>query len=63
MKTKLIYVQPKSSKAKDRFDNEMNKLHSCRVEQRNNGKLFLSSINKQYFFSMLENNDEHWEII
>jgi len=62
-KTEFICVKPKSSKAKNRFANQMNNLHSCRVEQRRDGKLFLASITGQYFFWIPENGDEHWEII
>ena len=41
MKTKFICVQPKSIKAKNRFANAMDCLHSCRVEQESdNGKMF-----------------------
>ena len=43
--------------------NQMQSLHSCRVEQRKDGKLFLASISGQYFFWIPENGDEHWEII
>jgi len=63
MKTDFVCVQPKSSKAKNRFANQMDKLHSCRVEQRMDGKLFLASINGKYFFWIPETGDEHWEII
>ena len=63
MKTEIVCVQPKSSKAKNRFANVMDKLHSCRVEQRKDGKLFLASINQKYFFWISEHGDDHWEII
>jgi len=62
-KTEIICIQPKSSKAKNRFANMMDKLHSCRVEQRKDGKVFLASINGKYFFWMNESSDDHWEII
>ena len=32
MKTEFLFVKPKSRKAKNRFANEMDLLHSCRVE-------------------------------
>jgi hypothetical protein len=63
MKTEFICVQPKSKKAKNRFANMMDKLHSCRIEQRKDGKLFLASISGKYFFWMNESSDDHWEII
>ena len=41
----------------------MNNLHSCRVEKREEGKVFLASISGKYFFWMSENCDDHWEVI
>lgn len=65
MKTKkeLISVVPKSKRARNRFCNQMDSLHACRVEQKKDGKLFLASISGRYFFWMNENEDDHWEII
>jgi len=63
MKPEFICVKPKSSKAKNRFANQMNSLHSCRVEQRKDGKVFLASITGQYFFWLSEGGDDHWEIL
>ena len=55
MKTEFLCVKPKTSKAKNRFANMMDNLHSCRVEKREGGQVFLW---------MNENNeDTHWEII
>ena len=33
----------------NRFANQMHNLHSCRIEKRENGKVFLASINGKYF--------------
>jgi len=64
MKTEFLCVKPKTSKAKNRFANMMDNLHSCRVEQRKDGQVFLASISGRYFLWMDENNeDTHWEII
>ena len=63
MKTEFLIVKPKSRKAKNRFANEMDLLHSCRVENRQDGKVFLSSISGRYFFWMNEEIDDHWEVI
>ena len=62
-KTEFICVKPKSSKAKNRFANMMNNLHSCRVEKRENGRMFLASISGKYFFWMNESADDHWEVL
>jgi hypothetical protein len=63
LKTEFVCVQPQTSKAKNRFANEMNGLHSCRVEKRQDGKMFLASISGKYFFWMSESADDHWEIV
>ena len=63
LKTEFLCVKPKSKKAKNRFANMMDSLHSCRVEQRKDGKVFLASISQKYFFWMNENGDDHWEVI
>jgi hypothetical protein len=62
-RTEIICVKPKTPKAKNRFANEMNKLHSCKVEKRQDGKMFLSSISGKYFFWMNETSDDHWEVV
>ena len=41
----------------------MDQLHSCRVEQRKDGQVFLASISGRYHFWMNENADDHWEVI
>jgi len=41
----------------------MNGLHSCRVEKRQDGKMFLASISGNYFFWMSESSDDNWEVI
>ena len=63
MKAEFLCVKPRSSKAKNRFANQMHNLHSCRVEKREDGKVFLASINGKYFFWMNEHSDDHWEVI
>ena len=63
MKTEFICVKPKSRKALNRFANQMRGLHSCRVEQRKDGKVFLASVSGQYFFWLSENGDDHWEVL
>ena len=62
-KTEFICVRPKSKKAKNRFANLMHGLHSCRVEQRKDGRMFLASINGNHHFWMSEASDDHWERI
>ena len=62
-KTEFLCVRPKTSKAKNRFANEMDRLHSCRVEKRDGNRVFLASISGKYFFWMNESSDDHWEVI
>ena len=63
MKPKFVCVEPKNSKAKNRFYNLMNELHSCRVEQETEDQMFLSSITGKYHFWMNKINDENWNLI
>ena len=42
MKTKFVTVQPRSNKAKNRFANMMDHLHSCKVQQEDEEKMFLN---------------------
>ena len=43
--------------------NEMDMLHSCRVQKRESGKVFLKSISGRYCFEMFEGSDDHWDIV
>jgi len=63
LKTEFICVEPKSPNAKIRFETMMDSLHSCKVEQRKDGKVFLSSITGRYFFCIPESGDDHWKIV
>lgn len=63
IKRKFVNVIPKSSKAKNRFANQMDKLHAMVVEQEQDGKLFLVSINRQYCFWVPKEGNEHWEVL
>ena len=62
-KKHLISVNPKSSKAKNRFANVMDKLHTMEVEQENDTQFFVVSINRKYCFWLNKENDPHWEIV
>mgnify|MGYP001380887796 CR=1 FL=1 len=63
MKTEFVCVKPKSVHAKDRFINNMDKLHSCKVVNRSEGKVVLTSITNRYSFEMREGGDDNWEVI
>ena len=63
MKPEFLYVRPRSSEANQRFVNRMDRLHSCKVDKREDGRVFLSSISGRYLFSMMESDDKDWEII
>ena len=63
VKKHLINVAPKSSKAKNRFANLMDKLHAMEVEQETDSQLFVVSINRRYCFWLNKENDLHWNII
>ena len=63
MKPEFICVKPRTSEAADRFTNKMHNLHSCRVDRREYGKVYLSSISGKYLFSIHEGGDDNWEVI
>ena len=63
MKQEFLCVKPRTTEARDRFTNRMNNLHSCRVDKREYGKVYLSSISGKYLFSIQEGGDDHWEVI
>ena len=62
-KKKFINVQPKTSKAKNRFVNQMDSLHAMEVEQETETQFFVVSINRHYCFWLNKKNDLHWNII
>lgn len=62
-KRKFVNIIPKSSKAKNRFVNIMQSFHAMEVEQETDDKLFLVSINRQYYTWVPKEGNEHWEII
>lgn len=59
----LISVEPKSSKAKNRFANQMDSLHAMEVEQETDSQFFVVSINRKYCFWLNKENDPHWKIV
>ena len=63
MKSEFLYVRPRSCEATQRFVNKMDRLHSCKVDNRQDGRVFLSSISGRYLFSIMESDDKDWEII
>lgn len=62
-KKRFVNVNPKSSKAKNRFANQMDSFHAMEVEQENDTQLFVVSINRRYCFWLNKENDPHWEIV
>jgi len=62
-KKQVVNVKPKSSKAKNRFVNQMSSLHAMEVEQENDTQMFVVSINRRYCFWLNKENDPHWEMI
>ena len=63
MKTEFLCVKPRSREAQDRFTTQMDRLHSCKVEKREYGRVFISSISGRYLFTMSESGDDHWEVV
>ncbi len=46
IKTEFVCVKPRSALAQERFENCMDRLHSCKVVKREHGKLFLAGPDK-----------------
>lgn len=61
-KKRFVSVTPKSSKARNRFINQMDSLHSMEIEQETDTQFFVVSINKRYCFWIQKEGNEHWEI-
>lgn len=62
-KTEFLYVQPKSERSKEIFEELMYKLHACKVLDRVNGYVHLKSISNNYYFYVKESNDPNWIFI
>ena len=64
MKPELIFVSPKTSEANEVFQYDMDRLHTCKVKERKNGMIQLSSISGRFVFWIDENNeDKNWKVI
>ena len=63
IKRKIVSIEPTSLVAKQRFDEHMDNLHSCYVEDENNEKFFLCSINKKYRFILNKQDDDNWRLV
>ena len=55
-------VTPISNKAKNRFSNIMNRNEICIIEQHKGNKVFLTSMNKRYYFWVTIDNDPDWMV-
>ena len=58
-----MYVEPKSSQAKDTFENLMDKFHSCKVEKETSSRVYLKSISGRHSFWMDKEYDRDWASI
>ena len=62
-KPEFSCVKPLTEEAIDRVENKMDRFHSCKVQDRKGGRLYLSSISGRYLFSMAEDGDDNWQIV
>ncbi len=62
-KRKFVSVVPISVIAKNRLVEDMQSLHSCVVQQEQEDMIYLSSINKCYFFWLPREGNEHWKVV
>jgi hypothetical protein len=61
-KPELIFVSPKTPEAKEVFQYDMDKLHTCRIKERKDGMMKLESISGRFVFWMNENDeDRNWK--
>lgn len=63
MKTQFICVKPKNKISKYIFDNLMLKLHSCKINRKEDDRFLVSSISGNYDFWIKEFEDSDWEMI
>ena len=63
MKPKFLYVQPRSAFAQEVFEDYMNKLHSCKIEEEKENKMLVSSISGRYYFWINKEFDSNWEVL
>ena len=63
IKRKFVCVEPVSCVAKLRFDTEMDNLHSCYIDNENDGTMFLTSVNGKYKFTVNKKQDSNWQIV
>jgi predicted transposase YdaD len=61
-KTRVL-VEPISSHAKDRFDELMNNIHTCKIDFESDCEFYLQSANENYYFVVQKNNDPNWKIL
>lgn len=62
-KRKIVTIDPISKIAQERFDECMDGLHSCYVDDEVNEVLYLTSVNKKYKFIMHKKEDINWKLI
>ena len=63
MKPKFLYVQPRSAFAQEVFEDYMNELHSCKIEEEKENKMLVSSISGRYSFWINKEFDSNWEVL
>ena len=63
MKQQFICVQPRTTEALNRFDTDMDRIHSCKILEEREQSYVLSSITNRYSFEMRKEFDRNWEVI
>lgn len=63
IKRKIVTIDPISKLAKERFEDYMDGLHSCYIDDEVNEVLYLTSVNKKYKFTMHKKKDINWKLI
>lgn len=63
MNSKFICIKPKSKTSEIIFEEDLRKLHTCKVLQQKENKMMVKSIAGDYYFWIDKTNDNHWTII
>lgn len=63
MKSKIIYIRPKSNFATEFFELGMKKIHSCKVLKEESNRILVTPINQKCMFWIEGKNDVNWEVI
>lgn len=62
MNSKFLYIHPKTKESEIIFEEYLNKLHSCKILEKQNDKILVKSIAGDYYFWINKSNDKFWKV-